>query len=82
MTALTVPAQPGQDTSLRPVPWRSMAWVTWRQHRLALAGVAALFGVAAVFLLINGLQMRHAYAAVAACRPAGSDGCREQPATS
>jgi hypothetical protein len=76
VTTLTVPAQPGRDASLRPVPWRRMAWVTWRQHRLALAGVAALFGVAAVFLLITGLQMRHAYAAVAACRPAGSGICR------
>ena len=42
VTALTVPAPPGQDEDLRPVPWRRMAWVTWRQHRLALAGVAAL----------------------------------------
>ena len=56
MTTLTVPARPGQDTSLRPVPWRRMAWVTWRQHRLALAGVAALFGVAAVYVRISGLQ--------------------------
>jgi ABC-type transport system involved in multi-copper enzyme maturation permease subunit len=54
-----------------------MAWVTWRQHRLALAGVAALFGVAAVYLLITGVQMHHAYAAVAACRPAGSGICRQ-----
>jgi ABC-type transport system involved in multi-copper enzyme maturation permease subunit len=54
-----------------------MAWVTWRQHRLALAGMAALFGVAALFLLIRGLQMHHAYAAVAACRPAGSGTCRQ-----
>ena len=54
------------------MPWRRMAWVTWRQHRLALAGVVALFGAAAVYLLITGLQMHHAYAAVAACRPAGS----------
>ncbi len=38
---------PRADASLRPVPWRRMAWVTWRQHRLALAGVVALFGVAA-----------------------------------
>jgi hypothetical protein len=77
MTVLTMPAQPGQDEGLRPVPWRRMAWVTWRQHRLALAGVAALFGVAAVYLLIAGLQMHHAYAAVAACRPAGSAICRQ-----
>ena len=76
MTALTMPAKPGRVASLRPVPWRRMAWVTWRQHRLALAGVAALFGVAAIYLLIAGLQMHHAYAAVAACRPAGSGICR------
>ena len=73
MTTLT---QPPHET-LRPVPWRKMAWVTWRQHRLALAGVAALFGVAAVYLLIAGLQIHHAYAAVAACRPAGSGICRQ-----
>jgi hypothetical protein len=53
-----------------------MAWVTWRQHRLALAGVAALFGAAAVYLLITGMQMHHAYAAVAACRPEGSGICQ------
>jgi hypothetical protein len=77
LTTLTVPAKPGQDEGLRPVPWRRMAWVTWRQHRLALAGVAALFGVAALYLLIAGLQMHHAYAAVAACRPAGSRTCQQ-----
>jgi ABC-type transport system involved in multi-copper enzyme maturation permease subunit len=54
-----------------------MAWVTWRQHRAALAGVAALFGAAAVYLLITGLQMHHAYAAVAACHPAGSVACQQ-----
>jgi hypothetical protein len=54
-----------------------MAWVTWRQHRLALAGVVALFGAPAMYLLINGLQMHHAYAAVTACHPAGSDSCRQ-----
>ena len=44
MTALTVPASLEEDASLRPVPWRRMAWVTWRQHRIALAGVAAFLG--------------------------------------
>ena len=77
MTILTVPAQSGQDAGLRPVPWRRMAWVTWRQHRLALAGVAGLLGVATGYLLITGLQMHHAYAAVAACRPAGSAVCKQ-----
>jgi hypothetical protein len=41
MTALTVPARPEEDASPRPVPWRRMARVTWRQHRFALCGVAA-----------------------------------------
>src|SRR6266436_9928873 len=77
MTALTVPARPEQDASLRPVPWRRMAWVTWRQHRIALAGVAALLGAWAVYLWLTGLQMHHAYAAVTACHPASSIACGE-----
>ncbi len=72
MTALTVPARPEQDAGLRPVPWRRMAWVTWRQHRIALGGVAALLGALAVYLWIAGLQLHHAYAAAIAYRPASS----------
>jgi hypothetical protein len=75
MTALTMPARPEQDASLRPVPWRRMAWVTWRQHRTALTGAAALLGAAAVYLWITGLQLHHAYAAAAACHPASSLAC-------
>ena len=56
MTALTVSARPEDDASLRPVPWRRMAWVTWRQHRFALAGVAALLGALAVYVWIVGLS--------------------------
>jgi hypothetical protein len=52
-----------------------MAWVLWRQHRLALAGVVALFGAAAAYLLVTGLPIHDAYAAVAGCRPAASDLC-------
>jgi hypothetical protein len=73
MTALTVPA--GQNRELRPVPWRRMAWVTWRQHRIALAGVAALLGGGAVYLWIMGLSIHHGYASVSACRPWSSDAC-------
>jgi hypothetical protein len=75
MTALTVPAGPEQDASLRPVPWRRMAGVTWRQHRFALAGVAALLGALAVYLWLAGLQLHHAYAAATACHPANSLAC-------
>jgi hypothetical protein len=75
MTALTVAARPERDASLRPVPWRRMAWVTWRQHRFALTGLAALLGALAVCLWIVGLQLHHAYAAATACHPASSIAC-------
>jgi hypothetical protein len=77
MTALTVPARPEQDAIPRPVPWRRMAWVTWRQHRIALGGVAALLGAWAVYLWLAGLQAHHAYAAATACHPASSIACGE-----
>ncbi len=73
MTALTMPARPGHDARLRPVPWRRMAWVTWRQHRAALAGVAVFLGALAVYLWLTGLQIHHSYATV--CHPASSLTC-------
>ncbi len=73
MTALTMPGHPAHDARLRPVPWRRMAWVTWRQHRAALGGVAAFLGAFAVYLWLTGLQMHHAEAAN--CHPATSVGC-------
>jgi hypothetical protein len=72
MTAVTVAARPEQDASLRPVPWRRMAWITWRQHCFVLAGVAAFLGGLAVWLWIVGLRLHHAYAAATACHPAFS----------
>ncbi|MCW2929434.1 MAG: putative transrane transport protein [Actinomycetia bacterium] len=76
MTTLTVPTRPEEDASLRPVPWRRMAWVTWRQHRAALAGVAVFLGALAVGLWLAGLKTHHAYAAaVAACQQPSSVGC-------
>jgi hypothetical protein len=77
MTVPTMSARPGEDTRLRPVLWRRMAWVTWRQHRAALAGVAVPLGVLAVYLWLDGLALHHAWAAVAACHPAGSLACEE-----
>jgi ABC-type transport system involved in multi-copper enzyme maturation permease subunit len=75
MTVLTLPAQPGQDTdaALRPIPWRRMAWVTWRQHRATLISVPAVLGAVAVFLLIAGLKVHHDYTAFAACPLNGSN---------
>src|SRR5215475_4450820 len=73
MTALTSPARPARDARLRPVPWRRMAWVTWRQHRAALGGVAVLLGALAGYLWLSGLQMHHSYAS--ACSQASSLAC-------
>ena len=77
MTALTMPARRAEDAALRPVPWRRMAWVTWRQHRIALAGVAALLGVLAVWLWIAGTRVHHAWTAATGCHPAGSAACQD-----
>jgi hypothetical protein len=76
MTVLTLPAQPGQDVKPRPVPWRRMAWVTWRQHRATLISGPAVLGAIAVYLWIAGLKIHHDYAALTACRPASSAACQ------
>jgi ABC-type transport system involved in multi-copper enzyme maturation permease subunit len=76
-TPAAAPAASARDTRLRPVPWRKLAWVIWRQHRIALAGVAVLFAALAAYLLIQGLKIHQAYAPVAACHPASSIGCSD-----
>jgi hypothetical protein len=79
VTALTAPARPGAEdgAGLRPVPWRRMAGVTWRQHRIALAGVAVLLGALAVWLWRMGVPLHQAYAAAVACHPAASAACQD-----
>ncbi len=76
MTAVTIPVRPAKDTGLRPPPWHRMAWVTWRHHRIALAGVAAFLGALAVWLWTAGLPLHHAYAAAASCQPSSSAACQ------
>jgi hypothetical protein len=78
VTALTIAAPVPKDTNPRPLPWRRMGWVTWRHHRIALGGVAGLLGALAVWLLVVGLQVHHAYDAASACRPAASTACSER----
>ncbi len=75
MTAPVVATRPEEDRSLRPLPWRRMAWVTWRQHRIALAGAALLYGVLAVWLWLLGSAAHHAYGAAAGCHAASSAAC-------
>ncbi len=76
MTALTLAAQPAKETALRPVPWRNMLWVTWRQHRATLISVPALFAAVGLFLLIMGLHIHHDYAVLKACHPFTSNACQ------
>jgi ABC-2 family transporter protein len=74
MTAVTAPAPPAGRP--RPVPWSKLVWVTWRQHRVALAGVAVLLGGLGLYLLIMGLKIRSGYASVTSCHPAASAACQ------
>jgi hypothetical protein len=78
MTVLTMPAQPGQDAAdqLRPLPWRRMAWVSWRLHRGTLISVPAVLAAVAVFLLIAGMKIHHNYAVLTACKPFASAACQ------
>ena len=69
VTTLTAPTRPERDVSLPPVPWPRMAWVIWRQHRIALGGVAVFLGALAVYVGTLGLQLHHAHAAAIACTP-------------
>lgn len=74
MTAATSPARRARPAA-RPVPWTRLAWVTWRQHRAALAGAAAFLGAIAVYLAVTGHHIHQAYDALAAA------GCPGEPAT-
>jgi hypothetical protein len=73
MTAVTAPARSASRSRL--VPWTKLVWVTWRQHRVALAGVAALLGGLGLYLLIMGLKIHSGYASVTSCHPARSAAC-------
>jgi hypothetical protein len=67
MTTLSTPAPSRQNTRTQPVPWRRLAWVSWRQYRVPAAGTAAFLAVLAVYLLIMGLRIRGGYATTALC---------------
>jgi hypothetical protein len=76
MTVLAMSATTGRDGLRRSVPWRRMAWVTWRQHRPTLIAVPVLLGAAALFLWIAGLKVHRDYAALIACHPFMSSACQ------
>ena len=64
------------DAKFRPLPRRRMTWVTWRQHRFALTGVAALLGRGwRCTCGSSAVGLHHTYAAATACHPASSIAC-------
>ena len=80
MTVLTAAGASNPATGLGEgrvsrLPLRRMAWVTWRQHRTALIGLAALVVALIVLVWILGLRLHHAYAAAVSCHPPGSAAC-------
>ena len=77
MSTVTLPAPRETNAAIRPLPWHRMLWVTWRQHRLGLAGVGALLGVLTLYVSLAGRQLHQAFAAAIACHPASSIACAE-----
>lgn len=49
------------EQAMRALPFLGMPWVTWRQHRLALAGLVGVLGGLSLVLLVSGLLIHHAY---------------------
>jgi hypothetical protein len=76
MTALTVPTRQTHHASTRPLPWRRMGWVIWRQHRITFAALASFLGALAVYVWIAGLELHHAHVAATTCN-AASPACSD-----
>jgi hypothetical protein len=81
VTTMTVPASEASSAqAVRPVPWHKLAWVGWRQHRLALAGAGALLAGVCLWMLVSGLQMRSALHSfgLSNCTPLTATSCSTQ----
>jgi hypothetical protein len=78
---MTTTARAPSTTHTESVAVR-MARVTWYRHRGALAGIAALFAVAVVVLLAEGLTMRHTLGGLSRCLVTDAQGsvCVHTPA--
>ena len=59
---------------------RGLTWATWRQHRLALAGVFVVLGGLGLLMLVNGLAMHHTYTRLGldTCGSLASASCQTQ----
>ena len=63
-------------SAARPVPWSRLAWVVWRRYRTMLIATIGVLAVIAIYLVINGEQMRSSYHAFTSCRPVNSAACQ------
>jgi hypothetical protein len=61
--------------TVRPIPWRRLAWVAWRRHRTTILATVILVGAVATYLIVSGLEMRSAWHTVRACTPQRSSSC-------
>ncbi len=57
MTATTTARRAGTIARRGQVPWRRLAWVTWRQHRGALIGMLLVFLLAGALLIATGIPL-------------------------
>ncbi len=59
---------------------RGLTWVTWRHHRLAIAGVLVLLGGVGLYLLISGVAMHNSYTRLGldTCGSLGTASCQSQ----
>jgi ABC-2 family transporter len=78
MTAITggTAARTGSERERGTLPRLGMVWVTWRQHRVALAGVIALLAGLSLVLLINGLKIRGTYSSLGLASCHGASRCQ------
>ncbi len=72
MTAVAaVPA-----AAARPVPWSRLGWVVWRRYRTMLIATVGVLTLIAVYLVVNGEQMRASYRSATSCTPVNTAACQ------
>jgi hypothetical protein len=59
MTAVANAASP-ERPGTKPVPWRRLTWVAWRQHRAGLTLFVALIGLTVIAMALTGFVLHPA----------------------
>lgn len=69
MTTTTIPTTGRPTMTIHARRLAGLGWVSWRQHRLGVGGLAAIYVVIGVWLLASGLAMHRTFAGL------GLDSC-------